>query len=457
MKKHIWFALSVSFFVILPMQSQEKKWTLMDCIQYALKNNISIRQSELDTKIAVIEKSDAVGNFLPSINADASHSWNIGLTQDITTGILRNKTTQYTSVGMNVGVNLYNGLQSQNKLRRANLSNLAARYSLSKMQDDISLNVANAFLEIVFNKENLKVQKEQLANNQKQQQRTQELVSAGSIPRGDLLDMKATVATSQQAVIVAENALLISRLSLAQLLQLDEFKNFDIEDRDYAITESPTMAETPEGIFNKAQEVRVELKIARTNLEIAEKDISVAKGTYQPTLQGFYSFTTRASSSERVVGFDTSGNPIVAGALPVFNQFSDNKGHSFGVQLNIPILNGFAARNAVARSKIARDRYKIAYDQARLDLERNVYTAFTDANGALNAYEAAVTALEAREEAFNYGREKLAAGMMTAFDFNQAQTLFANAQSEVLRTKYDYIFRVKVVEFYFGIPITQIQ
>ncbi len=452
MKKIIWLILPLMVFSGL--RAQEKKWTLQECVDYALKHNITIRQTDLDNDLAAIEKKDAIGNFLPAINADASHSWNIGLNQNITTGLLENQTTQFTSAGLNVGLNLYNGLQNQNRLRRAKLSQLAAQYQSTKMRDDISLNVANAFLQIIFNKENLKVQKEQLAINQKQQERTEQLVGAGSVPRGDLLDMKATVATSQTAVINAENTLLLSKLSLAQLLQLDDFQNFDIVDRDYDVQESPTMNETPQTIYDKAKEIRVELKLARTNLDIAERDVKISRGTYQPNLQGFYSFTTRAGYSDRFLGVDGEGNPIIAGPLPVFDQFSENKGHSFGLQLSIPILNGFSAQNAVARSKVALEKSKIAYSQAELDLERNVYTAFTDAKGALNAYESAAVALEAREEAFNYAKEKLAVGLMTAFEFNQAQTLFVNAQSEVLRTKYDYIFRVKVVEFYFGIPLT---
>ena len=148
-------------------------------------------------------------------------------------------------------------------------------------------------------------------------------------------------------------------------------------------------------------------------------------------------------------------SPLLGKPAPVFDQFSDNKGHSFGFQLSIPILNGFSAKNNVERSKVALDRSKIAYSQQELDLERNVYTAFTDAKGALKSYESALAAVEARTEAYNYAKEKFDVGLMNAFDLNQAQTLFVNAQSEVLRTKFDYIFRVKVLEFYFGIPITQ--
>ncbi len=445
----------ISLFLILIVtfaQAQEKKWTLKECVDYALEKNISIQQAQLDNELIAIDKKDAFGNFLPSANASASHNWNIGLNFNPITNLAETQTFQNTAVGFNMGIDIYNGLQNQNRLRRANLSKIAGQYQLEKMKDDVSLNVANAFLQILFNKENLKVQKEQLLNNNKQKERTQTLVDAGSVPRGDLLDMTATVATSQQAVVNAENALLISKLSLAQLLQLEDFKNFDIVETDYPLTESPVMLQSADAIYNKAKEERVELKIARANLDIAKKDIDIARGALHPSLRGFYSFSSRATNSDRF-STDGNGNLVVRGPDAIFNQFSENKGNAFGIQLNIPILNGFSARNNIERSKVAFKRSEIAVNQQELDLERNVYTAFTDANGALNAYEAAVTALEARTESYKYAQERFDVGLLNAFDLNQSQTLFANAQSDVIRTKYDYIFRVKVVEFYFGIPI----
>ena len=433
-------------------QAQEKKWTLKECVDYAIENNINIQQTQLDNELIAIDKKDAFGNFLPSVNANASHNWNIGLNINPITNVTATQTFQNTGIGLNVGIDIYNGLQNQNRLRRANLAQIAAQYQLTKMKDDISLNVANAFLQILFNKENLKVQQEQLLNNKIQKERTQTLVDAGSVPRGDLMDMTATVATSEQAVVVAKNLLLISRLSLAQLLQLDDFKSFDIAETDYSLTESETMLQTPETIYEKAKEQRVELKIARANLDVAQKDIDIARGAFQPSLRGFYSFSSRATNSDRISS-DGNGNFIIQGPAPIFDQFSENKGNAFGIQLNIPILNGFSVRNNVERSKIRFNRSKVAVNQQELDLKRNVFTAFTDANGALNAYEAAVTALKARKESYKYAQERFDVGLLNAFDLNQSQTLFANAESEVIRTKFDYIFRVKVVEFYFGIPI----
>lgn len=440
----------------LSAQTQPKQWTLEECVRYALDNNITIKLSELDVKSADIDKKGALGSYLPSVSGSASHSWNIGLNVNPVTNIATTQTTQYSSLGVNAGVDIYKGLQNQNAYRRAKLSIIASQYQLLKMQEDISLNVANAFLEILFNKENLKVKKEQLAIDEKRFARSEEMVNAGTIPRGDLFDLKATVATDQQAIIVAENSLLISKLSLAQLLQLKEFADFDVIDDTNAKDENNIMAQTPIDIYNKAKEIRTEVKLAQTNLEIAEKSVAIARGAYQPTLRGFYQFSTSASYSDRLTGVDANNNPIYVAPDPVLDQFSDNKGHNFGFQLSVPIFNGFTVRNNVERSKVSLEKSKIDLEQKSLDLQRNVYTAFTDAKGALNAYESSTVTLEARQQAYNYAKEKYDVGLMNSFDFTQAQTLLTNAQSDVIRTKYDYMFKIKILEFYFGIPIVPI-
>ncbi|WP_026730698.1 TolC family protein [Flavobacterium denitrificans] len=436
-------------------QAQTKQWTLEECVRYALDNNITIKNSELDVQNAEINKKDAFGRYLPSVNGNASHSWNIGLNQDVTTGVLRNQTTQYSSVGLNAGVDIYKGLQNQNTYRRTKLAIIASQYQLLKMQEDVSLNVANAFLQILGYKEDLKIKTEQLAIDEKRLKRSEEMVSAGTIPRGDLFDLKATIATDKQNIAVSENNLLISKLSLAQLLQLKEFADFDVVDDTNAKDENNIMAQSPIDIYNKAKETRTELKLAQTNLEIAEKNVAIAKGAFQPTLSGFYGFNTRASYSDQVK-FDSNNQPYTVGPDPLFQQFSDNKGHNFGLQLNVPIFNGFSVRNNVERNKVSLEKSKIDLEQKSLDLQRNVYTAFTNAKGALNTYEAATVTLEARQQAYNYAKEKYDVGLMNSFDFTQAQTLLTNAQSEVIRTKYDYIFKIKILEFYFGIPIVPI-
>lgn len=424
--------------------SQNKKWTLRECVDYALEHNISIKQSELDVTQSEINKRDAIGNFLPSLSASASHTWSIGLGQDPVTFDAVNSTTKNLSGGIGSGIDLYTGLRRINQLHRSNIEKLAASYRLDKMKDDISLFVANSFLQILFNKEQLKVIMSQQNVSNQEYQRTKDLVDAGALPKGDLLEIQATIATQEQQIVNAENAVLISKIQLAQLLLIEDYKTFDIVDVDYQVPPSNIMNESPDAIIAKAKETRYEIKIAEANTEIAEYNLKMAKGSLQPSLSGSYNFGSNYFTSQL---FDT----------PDFEtQMTDNKNHNFSIRLNIPIFNGFATRNNVKRNQVGFERSKNALEQANLDMETSVYQAYNDTKGALKAYEAAQKTLIAREEAFNYSKERYSVGLLNAFDYNQSQNRFEAAQSEVIRTKYDYIFKLKVLEFYFGIPITDI-
>ncbi len=468
--------LSILFVLLsTPFFAQEKKWTIEECINYAQENNITIQGSSLDMEQTQINKKDAIGSFLPSLNMSASHSWNIGLNQNITTGLLENQTTQFSSAGFNVGVPIYRGLQLQNQLRKANLQLVSSQYQMDKMKEDISLNVANSFLQILFNKENVGNLERQITLSDAQLSRTQSMVDAGSLPKGDLLDIKATLAADKQRLIQAKNALFISKLALAQLLQLKDYKTFDISDNSDISLLSSVLVETPESIVAKALESRMEVKIADANLAVAEKDVSIAKGALAPTISGFYGFSTRAAYTDRVVGvtpdadpnvlgyvegtnqlvLQPSFSPVLGNPLPLFDQFSNNKGQNFGLQLSVPVFNGFSARNNVERAKIAQKRAELNKEQTVLELERNVYTAYTDAQTAKESYEAALESATARKESYEYAKARYEVGLMNVFDFNQAQNLLATADSEVIRTKYDFIFKTKIVELYFGIPLTE--
>lgn len=449
--------LVVLFFVSVASLAQEKKWTLKECINHAIKNNISIKQSELDLQTTAISKKDAIGNFLPTLTGGASHRWDFGFSINPITNDRTNQTNQSSSFGLNGGVDIYKGLQNVNQFRKANLSIIASQYQLTKMQEDVALNVANAYLQILFNKENLKVQTVQNLLDTKQYNRTVQLVDAGNVPKGDLLDIQATMASGKQRVIVAENALMLSKLSLAQLLQIQDFQTFDVSEEDIPTMLSNILNETPEAVIAKAKENRTELKLAKANLEIANKDIQIAKGGYQPTLTLGYGLNTGISYNKTSFFNQSTGQIDYNNASPFFKQFENNFGQNIVVSLNVPIFNGFATRNNVQRNKVNYEKVKLNVSQQELDVERNVFTAYTDTKAAKESYEAALQIEKARELAMQYAKDRYEIGMMNIFDYNQSQTAFVNAQSEVLRTKYDYIFRIKILEFYFGIPLIEKQ
>ncbi|WP_324720013.1 TolC family protein [Salinimicrobium sp. HB62] len=459
--------------------AQQREWTLQECIAYALENNISVKQSQLDVELADIQISDAFGNFLPGVNASASNSWNTGLTQNVTTGILQTQTTRNFSAGVTAGLTLFDGLRNFKQYQYAKMAKLASEYSLEQMKDDITLFVANAYLQVLFNKENLKVIEAQHQITLEQLERAEALVEAGSLPRGDLLEIKATAANEVQRMIVAENQIEISLISLAQLLLIKDYENFDIAERDYDIFGSEILEVPVSEVIDVAEEERYEVQVAEMNRKLAEKELEIARGAYWPTLGAFFNYNTRESGAGRIraagldpdepyrqIGFVEATEEIVVAPnmateignpLPFFEQLQLNDGISYGIQLSVPIFNGFATRNQVKRREVGVLRSEYQLEQTKLDLEANVYQAYTDARGALKAYEAALVAREAQLLAYEYATERYNVGMTNAFDFSQAKFNLENAESEVVRTKYDYIFKLKVLELYFGVPITDLK
>ncbi|MBT8245001.1 MAG: TolC family protein [Winogradskyella sp.] len=460
----------------------QKKWTLKECVEYALENNISIKQSELDLKATDIEALTALGNFLPSLSASAGVNENTGLSFNPVTNNAQTTTFLAASGRVNVGYTVFNGLRNIRQAQRAKVSNLAGQYRLSKMKDDISLLVANSYLSVLLNKANLEVLKSQNEVTKQQIEQTKQLVEVGTLPEGDLLEITATDAGEQQSIVNAENQIKLSLITLAQILLIKDYENFDIEDEGYGIVDSIS-DKTIDEIISNAKENRSEIKIAEQNVELANKDLQIAKGAYLPTLTAFFGYDTRFSDATSLLSFqdtsqgpigqsptnlvDSNGGAVLANVFPevlvettvdpFINQLYQNDGIAYGFSLNIPIFNGFNTRASVKRNKINLERSKFQLEQAELDLESNVYQAYVDAKGTLKAYEAAQSALESQELAYEYAKARYDEGLTNAFDFSQAKLRYDNSKINLNRTKYDYIFRLKVLELFFGIPATELK
>ena len=438
--------IGIFFIMMLAMssQAQEKQWTLRECIEYALENNISIKQSELNLEAAKIDKLDAIGNFIPSLNGQAQISENTGASINPVTNAFENDTFTSFTTGFSSGLTLFDGWRNVHQLQRAKLNALAGQYSLDKMKDDISLFVANAYLQVLFNKETVNVLMAQNEITGQQLERTQELVDAGSLPSGDLLEIRATNADERQRIIVAQNNVRIALVSLAQTLLIKDYDNFQIAEDEYNIIDDGLLDKNVNVIIAQAEEERNEVKLAQQNLDIAEKDVKIAKGAYLPTLSAFFQYNTRWADNDFFERDFTT-------------QLYENDGLGYGLQLNVPILNGFATRNSVKRSKINALRAEYNLEQAKLDLESNVYQAYVDAQGAKEAYESALVAVESQSRANEYARERFDVGLTNAFDFSQSKIRLQNAQIEAKRTKFDYIFKLKVLELYFGVPASELK
>ena len=453
--------------------AQLKTYTLEECVSIALEKNISIQQSEFDLDGADIDRLDAIGSFLPNVNAQSQHIWNNGLSQNITNGLIENLTTQFSAFGGNLGVTLFNGKQNINQLARANLNIISRQYQLEDMKDDISLFVANSYLQVMFNKELEEVQRYQLELAKQELERTQLRIAAGIQTQAEIYEIEANLASQEQALVQSENTTRLSLINLAQSLLITDYENFDIADVDYSIPLSQILLEKPKKIFEKSLTLRNDIKVAATNIEIAKKDIDLAKGSLLPTISAFYNYNTRISYSDR---FIETGNLIetpigvvkengslvisrfpereLTGPLSFTDQFRQNDGHSYGLNLSIPLFNGLSLRNNIRRRKLNLKRSEVQFEQTKLDLENTINQAYNNAEGAYKFYQASEKTLKARKEAYLMAEKQFEAGVLNSFDFIQIKQRYEIASSDNIRAKYDYIFKLKVLEFYFGIEIS---
>ena len=437
-KKNILFAFFIS--TIAFSQVDNNIISLQDAIDIALEKNINIKQSELNLDNSELGRSDAIGNFLPTIGASANHQWNVGRGINVTTNIIEEITTQFSSATASIGLPIYNGSRNVNQLHRANLEILASKYQLEDIKDDVKLFVANSYLQIMFNKEILKVQKSQLEITKVEYERTQDLINSGIFSPRQIFEIEANLASQEQSVVQAENNLRDAKLNLAQVLLLEDYENFDIANEDFSIPFSDILENSPKEIFEKAKTFRNDIKLAETNISIAEKDIQISKSFRLPSITSFYSWNTRISYVENLPSFQ--------------DQFNLNKGQTYGFGINIPIFQGRAISNNIQRTKINLERLKYQYEQEKLNLENTVYQAYNDLVGAVKLYDASNKTVKSLRSAFEDATDRYLLGSLNSFDFIQSKQAYEASVSENIRAKFDYIFRLKVLEFYFGLPLS---
>lgn len=425
------------------IQAQDKKvWTLEDCVNYALENNISVQQGE---NTLLINEQDVIassGNRLPSLDLSGRQGLTLG-NQEIFPGQFVDRTANSTNIGINVNQPIFNGFRLTNLYKQSQLTLERNQLELNRIRDDISLNVVNAYLNVVFNKENLEVAQAQVAFSLKQLDQVNELVDAGVQPRANIYDVEATLSSDEQNLTVAENNYNLALLTLSQLLQLP-YEGFEVEIIEVDSPSAALMYNDISPILDHAFNNRYEIKVAEKDVESAELSTKISRSGFLPSVSFNYGFGTNV--------FFTNLRDDEASFI---NQLNDNKSQSFGLSFRVPIFSQFQNKTAVAQSQIREDNAKLNLEQAKLNLESNIQRAFTDAQAALKTYEAAKKSREAQQLAFQNSQERYNLGSMNSFDLEQSRIQLINAQSRLINAKYDFVFKTKVLDFYLGKPITQ--
>jgi outer membrane protein len=427
--------------------SQQKIWSLEDCIRHSIENNIQIRQQVIQTKYQKNSLEQAKLNLLPTLNGQATHNYSFGRALDETTyEFTDNQNIQSNSFYAGGSVDLFNGLQNYNTIKKNKYQVLAGELDLQSIKDNISLNIALAYLQILLNNELVTATGNQLQITKQQIQKTIKLVDAGSLARGNLLQIEAQAASEELQLINLENQRDLSYLTLTQMLELKSSDGFKIVIPDIYLDSNTVITGKVDDIYSQAQGLRPEIKSAELKLTASEYDLKIATGGRSPRISMNHSFSTRYSD----IAFKP-GNPTETYTFS--KQLSDNINYGVGFSMNIPILNGWMVNKNISNSKLNIESSRYTLEGEKKQLYKSIQQSYADAVASLKKYSASIKAVTSMEESFRYTEQKFNVGMVTPVDYNAAKTQLLKAQSDMAQAKYEFIFKTKVLDFYKGIPL----
>ncbi|MDR2888146.1 MAG: TolC family protein [Bacteroidales bacterium] len=435
---------------------QQKIWTLDECIAHAVDNNIQIKQQELQTRYQKNALDLSKMNILPTLSATGSENLSWGRSLDQTTyQYSENQRVASSNFYLGGSMNLFNGLQNYNSIRKYEYELLAGRQDLQNIRENISLTVALHYLQILLNRELVAVTGEQLQVTLQQIDKTRRLVDAGSAALGSLLQIEAQASQEELQLVNMKNQLDIACLDITQLLELTTVEGFEVAVPEIDVDTNAVTGDTVEDIFLIASGSRPSIKSPELRLAASEYDLRIAKGMRSPRLAMNHSVSTGYSDVRRkILGIDPATESVTYGDYPFAEQFADNRNWGLGFTLSIPILNGWQVNKNISNSKIGIENSRYALDGAKKQLYKGIQQAHADASAALKKFSASLKAVASMEESFRYSEQRFTVGLVTPVDYNISKNQLLKAQSDLVQAKYEYIFKTKVLDFYRGIPLT---
>ena len=443
-------------------------WALKQCIDYALEHNIQIKQTRLNVDMAAANLVQSKASQLPRVNASASHSYNFGRSIDPFTNDFVTQRIQSNSFSISGSVTLFSGLTNYNTVKQREQDWQASKYDSDKATNDIMLAVAGNYLEILFNMELEEVARNQVLLTKGQLNRMSKLVRAGSIPRGDLLEIEAQYSLDELQHIESKNRWELSVLTLQQLLDLDPAKEFNIVVPELTIPEGAKLESTPGSIYDAAVAIMPEVKAAGHRLNSTTMGLAIAKGSLSPTLSLGGSYGTGYSDgrsriqSTTLSGFDTlafttTGEGVlfpsynnVLETTPFSDQIKDNLNQNIGFNLSIPIFNGLQLRTSIKLAIISMKNAEYEMELEKQRIKETIERAYLDASSALKKFRSSRRSVAALQESFDYAKKRFDVGLITTVEFNDSKNKLAKASSDRVQAKYDYIFKTKILDFYQG-------
>ena len=442
-----WMAFWLVGVSSLSAQDHPELWSLERCIRYAQENNIDLKQKEQEKESRDIELNTSKWSWLPAVNANTAQSFQFGRSTT-KSGVIVDQSAQNTTFNISLDMPLFDGLKTPNDIAARRLSLKAAMESLNKAKEDLAINVASYYLQVLYNKELLKVAELQVALDNEQVSKTEAMVNNGKVPLSQLYDMKAQLAKDEATLVESRNNVSLALLDLAQSLELERSnKDFDIETPEQVDVVAENMGSLlpPDHIYENALTFKPQIKEQEYLLASAKKNLNVARSEYYPKLN------LGASYSNGYYHSSMGGEFVDTRSFS--EQLKQNGQNIIGFSLSIPLFNRLQVRNSVRQAKVNIRNQELMLEKTRKALYKEIQQAYFNATAAQEKYTASGKSVVASKEAFEYAQASYEAGKSTVFEFNEAKTKYAQSLAEQAQAKYDYIFRAKILDFYNGVEI----
>lgn len=480
--KHIFTLFLISCALGASAQEPEK-WDLKTCVEYAIKHNISVQQADVQARLAKLQAEMAKSSQLPTINGSTGMGLRLGRSIDPTTNGFTNTQFLYNNFGLNGGVQVYNAGKLKNTIEASTLSWQASEADKENTSNDVSLSVATYYLQVLSAIEQTEIAKIQISQTKEQLVATKKRVEVGLLPELNLLELETQLANDSSAFITASSNIEQSKMLLKALLNLDASKPFDIQSQSVDQIKLQSFADLqPDYVFGVASQNLPGVKAAALRVKAASKNELVAKASFYPSISFGYNLSSNFSnvfnyiSGYNFSGYSTSGanTPFVMVnsakyyiQSPVFtpvtaqrnwgnvwngwgNQVNNNFGQSFGFQMNIPIFNANQSKISYAQAKLNFRSATLQEENTNLKLKQDIYTAYTNAVVAFNKLAATQKALNAAEKTYQFATKRYDLGLLGTIELLNNQNNFLKAKVNFKSAQYEYVFRIKLLEFYKG-------
>lgn len=449
--------------------SAQEVITIQRAIELTLHNNLQVKQSQLSESLSEENLVQSKNALLPTVSGSSGYGINFGRSINPTTNEFISQKFSSITGGMSAGLNLFQGFQRVNTIKQNKLLLDADKTNTEKVKNDLILQVITSYLQILYNKDFLVAAKQQLAVAKQQLVREQQLLDVGNKTLADLSQAKSQVATSELDVTNADNALTISYLTLAQLMDVPSATVYQVQAPVLANYTKPSTNYKAEEVYHGALNTYPDIKLAALRTEAARRGLDIAKGNYYPTLSFGAGLSTNYSSGRskvlsyfpdgtREIGFVEGTQtkvltPVISTVTEPYkfgNQIKDNFGQNIGFNLSIPIFNGFNARSSVRKAKINYLQNQTQEQLAKNNLNKVIYQAVADLKAAESRYASTTKTYQAQKDAYGVIEQRYAVGLVNSLDFNTSQTNLNKAEIDMIQAKYDIIFRAKVIDYYLG-------